>query len=727
MSATKSDSGGSHPPERSGRSTGGFGRRGRRGRRGVRSGVTPVRLMLSAVVALVALVGAACTTPTPGPGGGGPSGSSYTFRATKVDVVNHNDSFLQGTRDEPFVYNIWFRVKLGVPNSAVVGVSGARDAAVMSLGDGDGRYLFSNDEQGAVTFNDVNLYDIGDLFNPNNHLEVVGSWTWAMEEDNISVKGLANDSAALLRTALNSTLATMTLPTDAGALVADLMASIPHPFQFFAGAALASIPGLTDDVVGSNIYAGVAATGTLASVLDAATESVKLPFIEIPIVGIPPDIGLNPDGGGHIFSLSSPKTFSDEDFSQWNSGRHRYELQMVPTGTPLAFTQLNNAYYGRCADLSYGNADGGVVAPWPCNGNGRQAWILNASGQLQTPVRTGRCIDAGAGGAGAEVNSVGCNGSPGQNWRISGQQLINGAQNLCLGIPGQPVAGTHLRLRTCSTTDPEQQWTMQPLKPVDYQRIRFTDRDRCGGVSGADTDAGSPVISWACTNVPDQGWYLDPNGFLINRGSDHCLDGNGGQAGAEVLIWNCKDVAWQRWERTGTQLVNTYLNTCLAISNNQELPGARLRLVTCDPADPAQKVVMEPATPWAWTQVRNPDTSRCATATDNDSSNGTVVRGVDCATYQATGQGWKMDPGGMILTRVDGGANGKCLDGTTGAAGAAVVVWDCHGAANQRWHVSGTSLVNDLSGKCLTTTTDGPLQLAVCDSSAGQRWSQPLQ
>ena len=118
-----------------------------------------------------------------------------------------------------------------------------------------------------------------------------------------------------------------------------------------------------------------------------------------------------------------------------------------------------------------------------------------------------------------------------------------------------------------------------------------------------------------------------------------------------------------------------------------------------------------------------------AQAADNDSANGTIVRGSDCATYQATGQGWKLDPGGLVLSRIDGGANGKCLDAITGAAGAAVVMWDCHGGANQRWHVDGSRLVNDVAGQCLQApaTVDDPLRLAACDSSSAQRWTLPLQ
>jgi len=684
---------------------------------------------LLALLGALAIVASACTTPPSSGGGGGPTGSSWTFRATKVDVVSHNDAFLQGSRDEPFVYNVWFRVKLGVPDSAEVGVSGSRDSASMSLGDGDGRFLFSGSEQGAVQFDDIRLHDIGDLVNPQNHLEVVGSWTWAMESDNIAVRGLVDQSAAILESVLNDTLAPMSLPNDVNQLVADLMAAIPQPFLFFAGAALASIPGLTDDVVGSNIYAGVSARGVLATVLDAATESFKLPFIEIPIVSIPPDIGLNPGGGGHIFSLSNPRKFAGEDFSQWNSGHHRYEVQMVPTGTPLDLMQIRNGNYGRCVDLAYGNVDGGRADPWPCNGNGSQAWILNSQGQIQTAVRNGRCLDAGSGANGGEVWSTGCNSSEGQRWRISGQQIVNQAQGMCLGIPGQPVSGTHLRLRPCSTTDAEQQWTLEPLAAGNYQRIRNTAMDRCAGVMDADTGNGTRLNSWMCNNAPDQGWFLDPQGFIVNRGSDRCLDGNGGNAGAEVLIWNCADVPWQRWEWTGTQLVNTYRNTCLAVKNNDQLPGALMNLVACDPTDPAQRIAVEPAAPWAWSQVRNSSTNRCAEVTDNSSSNGAVVREVACETYAATGQGWRLDPGGLVISRIDAGSHGKCLDASAGTAGAAVILWDCNGGLNQRWRVSGSQLVNDFAGLCLESTgsAGGALRLGACNGSTNQRWALRLQ
>ena len=69
-------------------------------------------LALLSIPLAAALVAASCTAP-----GGTPSATTgFKFRANKVTVVNHNDSFIYGTRDEPFVYQLWFRVKVGVPN-----------------------------------------------------------------------------------------------------------------------------------------------------------------------------------------------------------------------------------------------------------------------------------------------------------------------------------------------------------------------------------------------------------------------------------------------------------------------------------------------------------------------------------------------------------------------------------------------------------------------------------
>ncbi|MEI2700593.1 MAG: RICIN domain-containing protein [Microthrixaceae bacterium] len=154
-----------------------------------------------------------------------------------------------------------------------------------------------------------------------------------------------------------------------------------------------------------------------------------------------------------------------------------------------------------------------------------------------------------------------------------------------------------------------------------------------------------------------------------------------------------------------------------------------MNLVACDPSDPAQRIAVEPATPWAWSQLRNAPTNRCAEVTDNSSSNGAVVRDVTCESYAATGQGWRLDPGGLVISRIDAGDHGKCLDAGTGATGAAVILYDCHGQPNQRWRVSGTQLINDVAGLCLQSadTAGGQLRLGACNGSSSQNWGTRLQ
>ncbi|MCM4078027.1 ricin-type beta-trefoil lectin domain protein [Paractinoplanes hotanensis] len=74
-----------------------------------------------------------------------------------------------------------------------------------------------------------------------------------------------------------------------------------------------------------------------------------------------------------------------------------------------------------------------------------------------------------------------------------------------------------------------------------------------------------------------------------------------------------------------------------------------------------------------------------------------------------------------------GAGSGRCLDvpGSNTANGTQPVIWDCNGAANQRWTVSGQALQS--LGKCLDSPTNaGPgvkAQLWDCSGAANQRWN----
>ena len=274
------------------------------------------------VIPIIAAVLASCSTP---PGVPAPT-SNFKFRANKVTVVNHNDSFLYGTRDEPFLYNLWFRVKVGQPNSAQVGLVGDRSNAIDDLGDGQSAALVGG-QQAEVNFPNVQLLDVLDTVNPANAIEVVGTWTWAMDEDDVSVAGVANDTLTVVKNALNATVAAGQLPTDANALVGQVFGDFGSAFNLIAGALFASIPGIPDDGIGSNFYVGIAAKGTLATAVNAAAGSLAFPAVDIPVVTVPPNIN-----GGKIFALDMGTDLNNQVFSQ-GGARHDYNLQMINTAT----------------------------------------------------------------------------------------------------------------------------------------------------------------------------------------------------------------------------------------------------------------------------------------------------------------------------------------------------------------------------------------------------------
>jgi hypothetical protein len=281
------------------------------------------------VAALIALI-AACT-PQSGGGGGpaGPSGTSFQFRANKVTVVNHNDTFLYGTSDEPYLHQIWFRVKLDQANSAQVGVIGSRSDNAYSLSDGGSRNLVGA-ERAAVDFNNVELADWTDLL-AGKKLEIVGTWTWAMEKDDVSVSGVADTIAGVMQNVLNQTVAAATLPSDPNQLVSMVLGDFGTAFRLIAGGLFASIPGIPDDAIGSRFYIGLGSKGTLHQIVTDAAATAAFPTVAIPVVTVPPDIG-----GGTIYSLGTNVTsFNNQVFDQ-GQGRHDYDFETVVTPGPNA-------------------------------------------------------------------------------------------------------------------------------------------------------------------------------------------------------------------------------------------------------------------------------------------------------------------------------------------------------------------------------------------------------
>jgi len=109
---------------------------------------------------------------------------------------------------------------------------------------------------------------------------------------------------------------------------------------------------------------------------------------------------------------------------------------------------------------------------------------------------------------------------------------------------------------------------------------------------------------------------------------------------------------------------------------------------------------------------------------------GGVGLAVNSFSYSTTGSGG--DGGGGTVgsgQQIIGKASGRCLDlkdfGT--ADGTPVQLWDCLGAANQKWAASGGQFVNPQTGKCLdvaagSTANGAAVRLWSCNGTGAQQW-----
>ncbi|GAB3530798.1 hypothetical protein GCM10027575_73170 [Phytohabitans suffuscus] len=118
----------------------------------------------------------------------------------------------------------------------------------------------------------------------------------------------------------------------------------------------------------------------------------------------------------------------------------------------------------------------------------------------------------------------------------------------------------------------------------------------------------------------------------------------------------------------------------------------------------------------AWTDAT---TSTSGSISASVPAHGTVV-------YRVSGGGTTTPPPSTTSTLVST-ASGRCLDvpQSNTANGTQPIIWDCNGAANQRWTVSGQSI--QALGKCL----DAPINAAAgartqlwdCNGGANQQWT----
>ncbi|GHJ43718.1 alpha-galactosidase [Catellatospora sp. TT07R-123] len=118
----------------------------------------------------------------------------------------------------------------------------------------------------------------------------------------------------------------------------------------------------------------------------------------------------------------------------------------------------------------------------------------------------------------------------------------------------------------------------------------------------------------------------------------------------------------------------------------------------------------------AWTDTTSTSTGSIAASVP---AHGTVV-------YRVSG-GAVVSPSPTTSSALVSAASGRCLDipQSNTANGTQPIIWDCNGAANQRWTATGQSL--QVLGKCLDAPTGAAagskVQIWDCSGSTNQQWT----
>ncbi|UDY37048.1 hypothetical protein [Dermatobacter hominis] len=247
------------------------------------------------MVAVLAVVGgllAACSAPAPQP----PT-ADWAFEAARIHVHDSTDGVWGvGEADEPYVVNVAFRVTIGVAGSAKAWP--VRGATYHDLAPGEGANLTGN-QKGTASFPGLKMIDVEDVLR-GQPLEVVGVWSWVMEEDILSLGGMEAKAATILQDLLNRFLAGGSLPESTSEWVRYIVDKI-GVFGALQGLAVQiGFFGGGDDPIKSRVFVGLPVRGALGDVVDAAAAQVTFPGIDLP-GAIPPSIN-----GGSIGRLGNP-------------------------------------------------------------------------------------------------------------------------------------------------------------------------------------------------------------------------------------------------------------------------------------------------------------------------------------------------------------------------------------------------------------------------------------
>jgi hypothetical protein len=137
-------------------------------------------------------------------------------------------------------------------------------------------------------------------------------------------------------------------------------------------------------------------------------------------------------------------------------------------------------------------------------------------------------------------------------------------------------------------------------------------------------------------------------------------------------------------------------------------------------------VVDEPPTGPRAAALVSRASGKCATVLDGASGVGAVI-GIEPCDGRAAQRFMLPAPGTSGAIHAAGGA--LCVDAASGYGndGDAILLWSCHGGANQQWALGPDGLLRGIGGKCMDvsgghTADRTPLILWSCHAGSNQQW-----
>lgn len=254
--------------------------------------MSPRRGAIAALLTIGALLAAACAPAPPA-----------TWKVSPASITVHDGEDNDGG-DEPYVIQIGFRSKVGVPNSSEVSIASQCSAQRLFPNNAapDGTTLQIPAGSADIAFPDTQNLDLADLGNEDLPFEVLGTLSFVMERDGIFEGCAVTDAlrSALVGTledALDLLIAGSDTPPEAEALVNLVLDNLGN-FVAAAGSLIgAVIEGLgnPDDIIGVAAQVHLPTRGALTDLFNTALAigGIFSPGLEqgfIPVDGLPSEL-----------------------------------------------------------------------------------------------------------------------------------------------------------------------------------------------------------------------------------------------------------------------------------------------------------------------------------------------------------------------------------------------------------------------------------------------------